>query len=1050
MTRDDASGAPAQLPHELRRERLLEVLHKHRAQPLIVLVAPAGFGKSTLAATYARDSGGAVIWLSLQVADRDTRRLFTRLAYELEIALDKPQGLLELRRGLRENAEGVGLARLLLTDLAQALPGFIIVLDDFHVLNDSEEVTDSIDALVRELPDSGQIVITSREPPRLSMTRLLAQGKVFALGTEDLRFSAEETAELRAILGGDSSRDALAEGWVAGILLGGAPGSLGVAGASVLGGFIETEILSRLTAEEQSWLESLSVFDTITAQTAEAVLGEGPWPSRLVALSERCPFFIRGQDGAYHLHALVRETVSYRLLRSPDRRAERAWTVSLRLSEQANDVAGVVRAAQELGRIEVAVDAVLREATEHIQRGRWPNVVNTLHLLPEAVRRGHPDVSLIEARALVNTGRAEDALKAARAALEHGGRSGDQRVQINALIELAAVSMVSSIAAAEDWLSAADQLLKDSRLPDETQWFLQGKALGIRGICAASAGDIARARDAFETGEHLLSRGGQRSRELALLRQNFGSFCNRIGEYARAQEALSAAASYWRVNGDSIGHATSLTILGDLLLRLGNLQAAGAALNEAHAAARSVGALRMEAWAIESLGQWHRANGRIIDAVAAFDESIKLSEQIVERELLTEALAYRAEIALLQDDLATAVELLSRAQSEAQQVGSNAALAIVDRALGRFHLMDGAKSRAIEHFKQALERAGDTWGPDQRAETLYWLGTAYLELNRPQLANQCLEQAVELVKTTKLPGLLAGPAAEAPRLLQTGRKLGVDPVVLGDVERLAATRRPYTGVRTEERLDVVAQNELPRLEVQLFGSFVLHCNGELLEKSSRKIDRAGELAALLILNPQGLSDEAIAEMMYPDMLHEKALHNVQMAAYSLRHDLSSKAAVRHGAHMYQLSPQLELIADVREFDSAIASARGSIGGALIQALTRAADLYKGPLLADAAWEWLDTVRLDYRTRYVSAALQLADALATVDTLRSDGVAEDVLAAAPETDLAYERLIHNAKSRDDASALRRLRTRYEQAAVRFGFTVNPYLIDDGGSRTRHAR
>ena len=74
------SGVPASAPHELRRERLLELLHRHRSRPLIVLGAPAGFGKSTLAATYARDSGAAVAWVTLQAADRDSRRLFGRLA----------------------------------------------------------------------------------------------------------------------------------------------------------------------------------------------------------------------------------------------------------------------------------------------------------------------------------------------------------------------------------------------------------------------------------------------------------------------------------------------------------------------------------------------------------------------------------------------------------------------------------------------------------------------------------------------------------------------------------------------------------------------------------------------------------------------------------------------------------------------------------------------------------------------------------------------------------------------------------------------------------
>src|SRR5215831_13682679 len=140
------SGVPAPTPHELRRERLLEELHKHRTRPLILLVAPAGFGKSTLAATYARESGGTVAWLTLQPADRDTRRLFSRLTDALEAGFGDPGPVSRVRRGLAEGAEGVGLARVLLDDLAHAPTGFIIILDDFHLVDDAEDVVNAVDA----------------------------------------------------------------------------------------------------------------------------------------------------------------------------------------------------------------------------------------------------------------------------------------------------------------------------------------------------------------------------------------------------------------------------------------------------------------------------------------------------------------------------------------------------------------------------------------------------------------------------------------------------------------------------------------------------------------------------------------------------------------------------------------------------------------------------------------------------------------------------------------------------------------------------------------
>jgi LuxR family maltose regulon positive regulatory protein len=991
-----------------------------------------------------------VVWLSLQPTDRDSRRLFARLADAFDASFDDLGAVTELRRGLKEGAEGVGLARLLLADLARAPTGFILVLDDFHLVAEAEDVVNAVDVLIRNLPEPGQVVITAREAPALSMTRLVAEGAVFPLGTEDLRFSEDETRELRASIGGDNSRDEQAEGWVAGILLGGAPRQLGVGGGSLLGSYVEREILSRLSPTEQEWLEMLSVFDTITPRSAERMLGAGPWPYRLLALTERCPFLVAGQDGSYRLHGLVRETMLNRLRRSPDDRATHAWSVVRKVAEEAFDIFGVVRASQELGQLDGAVELVRRAALEVLQSGRWPAVVVTLELLPEVVRRADPELSLIEAHALLNTGHPDQAYRAAEDALQYGGRTGKVNVQISALIQLARVTLVNDMAAAEDWLSAADHLLRHSELPSDVRRALEGRALGVRGVCATLRGDIVEARESFENGVRQLSLLGP-TRDLAVLQQNFGSFSNRTGDYTAAQAALASAAAYWRRVGDGNGRASSQIVLGDMHLRLGNLETAGAELNDGLAAARSVGALRMEAHAIASLGQWHRANGRIVDAVKAFDEGLRLAEENVERELLADVLVLRAEAALLQDDLPTARQLLARAQAESQRVGSNSALASVDRALGRLHLVDGSGERATDHLAAALRRGGDSWGPDQRAETLYWLGTAYLNLGRAQLATGYLEQAIAMAEEANLPALLAGPAAEDPRLLQHGRLVGLNPLVLAEVERLSATRRPWTGVSSAPTVTVVVQNELPRIEVQLFGSFVLHRDGQLVHNVTRKVDRARELLALLILNPQGLPDETIAEHMWPEMRRQRALHNLQMATYSLRDDLGSKAAVRYGARSYQLNPQIELVADVRAFDAWLARSRGATGETLIQALSKALELYRGPLVGEAAWHWLEPVRIEYRSRYVSTALQLADVLAPLDVARSDGLAEAVLAVAPEMDMAYERLILNARRSRDFNALRRVVRRYEQAAVLYGFPINPHLTDEqGGGGTRASR
>jgi DNA-binding SARP family transcriptional activator len=199
------------------------------------------------------------------------------------------------------------------------------------------------------------------------------------------------------------------------------------------------------------------------------------------------------------------------------------------------------------------------------------------------------------------------------------------------------------------------------------------------------------------------------------------------------------------------------------------------------------------------------------------------------------------------------------------------------------------------------------------------------------------------------------------------------------------------------------------------------------------------LFALLVLHPNGLPDREIAELLWPEMAPQRALHNLQMAAYLLRRWLGSKAALRYSAGTYQLSPQIELWADVRQFDASLARAHGGTEETLVQTLGRAIDLYRGPLLADAAWLWVEPLRMGYRARFVAAALQLADLVSATDSARSDGLAERVIEVEPENEAAYERLLLNARARGDVLGAHRVARRYEETAVRLGFSANPILV-----------
>jgi LuxR family maltose regulon positive regulatory protein len=192
---------------------------------LTLVSAAAGYGKSILISSWLDTSDRPGVWFSLDEQDNDLRRFLAHFLSAIHSVF--PAAKLETHSML--NAPDLPpvpvLAHSLINDLDRVEGHFILVLDDFHLIHE-KSVNGFLRELLRHPPRFMHLVIISRKDPFLPISSLRARDMLVEVRTNDLRFSAEDTAEFLKLNLGDPVQDATSillaektEGWVTGLRL---------------------------------------------------------------------------------------------------------------------------------------------------------------------------------------------------------------------------------------------------------------------------------------------------------------------------------------------------------------------------------------------------------------------------------------------------------------------------------------------------------------------------------------------------------------------------------------------------------------------------------------------------------------------------------------------------------------------------------------------------------------------------------------------------------------------------------------------------------------
>ena len=280
-------------PGTLRRERLLRRLAQSTHVPLTLLVAPAGYGKTTLLAHWLQEDPRAVAWIELDEADDDAGQLVTSVAFALELAAVEASTI--LRVPAATPAE-------LSSWLEQQGRPFVLVLDDVHRLR-SPAALAAVMAIADAVPAGSQVVLAGRGEPELPIGRLRAQGRLIDLRTRDLAMTRREAMTMLSLAGLELPREDVllllerTEGWPAGLYLAalslrGRPDVHRAAGRfggddRLVADYLRDELLATLEDEQLAFLQRTAVLDELSGAVCDAILdrtGSGTRAARHVAL----------------------------------------------------------------------------------------------------------------------------------------------------------------------------------------------------------------------------------------------------------------------------------------------------------------------------------------------------------------------------------------------------------------------------------------------------------------------------------------------------------------------------------------------------------------------------------------------------------------------------------------------------------------------------------------------------------------------------------------------------------------------------------------------
>ncbi len=982
-----AITAPTFEPSRVHRERLVDALHANVPRKLIVVAAPAGYGKTTLLADFTAHTDLPVCWVRLTEADTDLMRLAAILAGSLQRRFRRLRGIPDLKALAGSSPAALARAFTQAID-SRVSESFVVVFDDVHLVNRARPVLEFLDALIDAQPEQMTVIAAGREVPEVSLAKLMAEADLAGFGPHDLAFDAREVMDLgRETLGVEIApheAERLLEetrGWVTGILLSGllSPGMLGdlpTGPRPMVYEYLALVVLNRQPDDLRRFMLDSAVMPVMTAEMCNQVLQRTDSDRQLASLVRSGLFVTATEESprTYEYHPQFRifliETLG---AADPDR----------------------LRAL----RMRAAASMAAHDSPEHAV---------DLYLSSGAGGRA-AQLAERHAQAMYRAGRTETLARWVE-------RLGALQASIPRSLYYWATALIDqgNLDAAAESLERGEAMLRQSASRG-----LQASFENLRGLIDYRRGDFAATRDRASAARGLLTaRGDRLQRALAcrlLALAEYGS----KGDLQAAESLLDQAIGLFDRLQDAMPLANALADLSMVQTARGRSHEAYATSLRAVEVLKGNAAPYHMATAYNNLAVDLHLRGRFLEAMELFAEAAKYARMSASPHREAVILFGQADLFSELDLALQAAELYAQALSLATQLDSVSLLSygcvqtsvlhrrrrgggLAHEWLRRAMALDAkgiprtavdiqlaalqvtAAPKAARTRLQSLLREKDaSLEAGEKAAVLYFLARATYAADELTAARAELERALTWTGAHGTEQVLAGELAFDPGFRDFARRAaGGNPVLAMVLQRIETMR----AVAQQHRDNLPEAVGAPsKIEVTGMGRATIRLGGRQLTE----VKKLAREILFFLVDLQGAERDVLVETFWPDYNPGRQTSNLHTAIYSLRRALGKDAIVQSGTQ-YGLNPDLPVSYDVAEFTRAADVALGLPPGdpRRLFALTAAINSYGGQFLPGAATEWaverrrrLEMLYLDLLADHAEEALVRDQPLRAVTTLR---------------------------------------------------------------------